>query len=129
MGLALPGFIFYSIFLSGPSTPGISEAVEITEQFNHLAGGDYRVVSVHSAGPTVRAKIVLEPPATDNGDMHLRGLNALYDFQAVLGREQDLGVVVGETGEASVFRPLGMIFFSAATQQSRFRRLPAAPPE
>ena len=129
MGLALPGFIFYSIFFSGPSIPGISEAVEITEQFDHLAGGDFRVLSVLSAGPTVRARIVLEPPATDDGDMHLRGLNAQYDFQAVLGRDQDLGVLVGENDEAGVFRPLGMIFFSAATQQSHFRRVAAGPSE
>ena len=129
MGLALPAFIIYSIFVSGPSTPGLSEAVEITEQFDHLAGGDFRILSVHSAGPTVRAKIVLEPPATDDGDMHLRGLNAQYDFQSVLGREQDLGVVVGETDEAGSFRSLGMIFFSAATQQSRFRRIAAGPAE
>jgi hypothetical protein len=125
IGLALPGFIFYSIFFSGPSTPGLSEAVEITEQFDHLAGGDFRVLSVHSAGPTVQARIVLEPSATDNGDMHLRGLNAQYDFQAVLGRGQDLGVVVGETDEAGVFRPLGVIFYSAATEQSHFRRVAA----
>ncbi len=129
MGLALPGFIFYSIFFSGPSTPGISEAVEITEQFDHLAGGDFRVLSVHSAGPTVQAKITLEPPATDKGDMHLRGLNAQYDFQSVLGRDQDLGVVVGQTDDAGVFRPLGMIFFSAATQQSHFRRVNVGPSE
>jgi hypothetical protein len=125
IGLALPGFIFYSIFFAGPSTPGMSEAVEITEQFDHLAGGDFRVLSVHSAGPTVQARIVLEPSATDNGDMHLRGLNAQYDFQAVLGRGQDLGVVVGETDEAGVFRPLGVIFYSAATEQSHFRRVAA----
>ena len=125
MGLALPGFIFYSIFFAGPSTPGMSEPVEITEQFDHLAGGDFRVLSVHSAGPTVQARIVLEPSATDNGDMHLRGLNAQYDFQAVLGRGQDLGVVVGETDEAGVFRPLGVIFYSAATEQSHFRRVAA----
>ena len=129
MGLARPGFIFYSIFFAGPSTPGLAEAVEITEQFDHLAGGDFRVISVHSAGPTAQAKIVLEPPATDQGDMHLRGLNAQYDFQAVLGREKDLGVVVGETDETGVFRPLGMIFYSAATQQSQFRRVAAGSAE
>ena len=129
MGLALPAFIFYSIFFSGPSTPGMSEAVEITGQFDHLAGGDFRVLSVHSAGPTVRAKIVLEPPATDDGDMHLRGLNAQYDFQSVLGRDQDLGVVVGETDEAGAFRSLGVIFYSAATQQSHFRRVAVEPSE
>lgn len=129
MGLALPGFIFYSIFFAGPSTPGLSEAVEITEQFDHLAGGDYRVFSVYSAGPTAQAKIILQPPATDNGDMHLRGLNAQYDFQAVLGRERDLGVVVGETDETGGFRPLGMIFYSAATQQSHFRRVALGPSE
>lgn len=129
MGLALPAFIFYNIFFSGPSTPGLAEAVEITEQFNHLAGGDFRVLSVHEAGPTVRARIVLEPPATDDGDMHLRGLNAQYDFQSVLGRDQDLGVVVGETDDAGAFRSLGVIFFSAATQQSRFRRVSAGSSE
>lgn len=129
IGLALPGFIFYSIFFAGPSTPGLSETVKITEQFDHLAGGDYRVLSVYSAGPTARAKIILQPPASDDGDMHLRGLNAQYDFQAVLGRERDLGVVVGETDETGSFRPLGMIFYSAATQQSHFRRAALGPSE
>ena len=129
MGLALPGFIFYSIFFSGPSAPEMSEAVDITEQFDHLAGGDFQVLNVQSAGPTVRARIVLDPPATDDGDMHLRGLNAQYDIQAVLGRDQDLGVVVGEADESGAFRPLGMIFFSAATQQSHFRRIAGGPSE
>lgn len=124
LGLGLPGIIFYSIFLSNWSTPQKkSPVVEITQEFTDFIGDDYRIHRVQRSNSGVQAQIVLSPATSDPKEMHLRGLNAQYDFQSRLGREQNLTIVLGQTDETLFFESLALIFFSSSTQQSRFQRI------
>ncbi len=125
VAIGLPVLIFYSVFFSGPaSAPEDMEvSTEIQREFSEILGDDYKVHQAYAGTELVTVSIVFDPEPTNEEEVHMRSLNALYDFQSRIGRDRSIRIFAGRKGDSDGFRPRSMLFFSSVSQRSEFKTL------
>lgn len=122
--VGLPLVIFYNIFQSAPPSSEKNEGeiqTEIEKWLSQNPEGDYRLHSAQTARGAVRVNIVLVPAPADEEEVRLRTLNALYDIQAILGKDQTISVWASAPKDQDVLTLLGVAVFSSMTDRQSFQ--------
>ena len=122
--VGLPLFIIYNIFQSAPPSGSETDGQIVTDIENWLSQNpreDYSLHSVQNDGTVLHINIVLASAPSDEEETQMRTLNALYDMQAVLGRDRSVSVWAGTSTGQDKLTLQGVAIFSSITESHRFK--------
>ncbi len=123
LGIGLPAFIFYSIFLGGPA-PEMKPTANFEnhrEAISNLRSPLYQVIGVVDEGGSIRVNVQLQNPSPERLEARIQALNTLYDVQSAVGQELSVSVwtYASPTAERSALQ--GLAFYRALTGRTIFR--------
>ena len=123
LGIAIPGFIVYSIFFSSPTPemvplPGFEGYRQ--EILDHPRSG-YRILEVLDESLVLRINALVDQVPSDRLAARIQATNILYDIQSTVGQDVSISIWTFREAPAARQNMIGLMYFHALTANQVFK--------
>ncbi len=123
LGIAIPGFIIYSIFFTNPvpEMPPLPGFASYQQDILAQPRPGYRVDEVLDESLVLRINAIVDEVPEDRLAARIQATNILYDVQSIVGKEVSVSVWTYRVLPASMENMIGLIYFHALTANQVFK--------
>lgn len=124
LGLAIPGFIIYSIFFATTPAPKVEPLPGFAHYKSDILArptNGYEIADIIDESLVLRVNAVVEEVPSDRLAARVQATNILYDIQSVVGQEVSVSVWTYRAKPTNESNMIGLIYFHALTANQVFK--------